>query len=54
MELIMHGRALSTLSLNSYWAGDDGYHLQHTTQTSHTLMIPRVPVVTLSRPVPVS
>jgi len=30
------------------WAGDDGYPF--TTQTSHMLMIPRVPVVNLSTP----
>jgi len=29
MELIMHGGVLLTRSLNSYWAGDDGNHLQH-------------------------
>jgi len=29
MELVMHRRVLSTRSLNSYWAGHDGYHLQH-------------------------
>jgi len=25
----MHGGVLLTCSLNSYWAGDHGYHLQH-------------------------
>jgi len=25
----MHGGVLLTCSLNSYWAGDDGHHLQH-------------------------
>jgi len=29
MELIVHGGVLLTRSLNSYWAGDHGYHLQH-------------------------
>jgi len=46
-----HGRTAvlwPTHMMLGCWAGDD--HYSFTTQTSHALMIPRVPVVTLSRP----